>query len=125
MAYVCVAYGSIHESLIGNKGEAYNRNAWRLGIMPLDVTDGNPITVTGTTATDQEIRGDFVSLKFVYWYNPTTAGHLCNLVDSNGDIIIPMRAVTDNDTQMWPIFRRCEGIHCDDMDSGTLLLYLR
>lgn len=85
------------------------------------------IKVTGTTAADQELvaGGEVVGLKFVYWYNPTSAGHLCNLVDSNGVEIIPMRANSANDTQMWPIFRYVDGIHCDNMDSGTLYLYLR
>ena len=93
--------------------------------MPLSTTGDNPIVVTGTTSSDTEITGSNVGLKLIYWYNPTTTGHLCNIVDSAGRNIIKMRAETNNDTQMWPIFKWCEGIHCDDMDSGTLYLYLR
>ena len=90
-------------------------------------TETNRIKVTGTTAADQEIvaGGNPVGLKLVYWYNPTSEGDLCNLVDSNGVEILPMRAEKDGDTQMWPIFKYVDGIHCDDMDSGTLYLYLR
>ena len=93
--------------------------------MSLTITNDNPLKVTGTTSTSQAITTDNVGLKFVYWYNPTTSGHLCNLVDSAGDPILPMRANSANDTQMWPVFKYVDGIYCDDMDSGTLYLYLR
>lgn len=87
----------------------------------------NRIKVTGTTSTDQEIvaGGDTVGLKFIYWYNPTKTGHLCNLVDSNGVEIFPMRAAFAGDSQQWAIFEYVNGIHCDDMDSGTLYILLR
>jgi hypothetical protein len=47
------------------------------------------------------------------------------LKDSNGNEIFEMNAVIANDSQMWPIYKYVDGIHCDDMDSGTLYLYLR
>jgi hypothetical protein len=95
--------------------------------MALTVSEGtgNPIKVTGTATSDETILTGTRGLKFVYWYNPTTTGHLCNLIDVNGNPIIPMRANSNNDTQIWPIFKYVEEIHCDDMDSGTLYLYLR
>lgn len=97
--------------------------------MGLTVTKGtgNPLVVTGTTTESDDIYTETqpVGLKMVYWYNPTTAGHLCNLIDGNGNAIIKMRANTNNDTQMWPIFKYVEQIYCDDMDSGTLYIYLR
>ena len=93
--------------------------------MALSITNDNPLKVTGTTSVSQLIHDGNVGLKFVYWYNPTSTGHLCNLIDQNGDPIIPMRAISANDTQMWPIFKYVDSIYCDDMDSGTLYLYLR
>ena len=83
------------------------------------------LKVTGTTDTCQAIYSDYVGLKFVYWYNPTTAGDVCNLVDRNGKEIIPIRAAIAGDSQQLAIFKFVDGIYCDDMDSGTLYLYLR
>lgn len=81
--------------------------------------------MTGTTSSDEEIYAGQVDLKSVYWFKPTSAGHLCTLKDKNGVEIIPMNALVANDSQMWPIYKRVESIHCDDMDSGTLYIYLR
>jgi hypothetical protein len=95
--------------------------------MALTVTTvaGNILKVTGTANSSEDITTDYVALKWVYWFNPTTTGHLCNLTDNNGNDIHPMRANTNNDTQEWPIYKYVEGISCDDMDSGTLYIYLR
>ena len=92
--------------------------------MPLTVDDnGTPIIVTGTTTADTEIRDALTYIKYVYWYNPSTTGHLCNLIDGQGRGIITMRAQVDGDTQMWPIGLTVRGIHCDKMESGTLYIY--
>lgn len=97
--------------------------------MPLSISNEETgrIKVTGTTDSDTEIvaGGNPVGLKFIYWYNPTSSGDLCNLVDSNGVEIFPMRAAFVGDSQQWGVFKYVDGIHCDDMDSGTLYLYLR
>ena len=86
--------------------------------------DGTPIIVTGTATADTEIREDITYIKYVYWYNPTSTGHLCNITDGVGRSIIKMRAECDGDTQMWPIGLTVKGIRCDDMDSGTLYIYI-
>lgn len=93
--------------------------------MPLTVTGHNPVKVTGTTSVNQQIMGGVPKVKFIYWFNPTTEGHLCTLKDVNGYDIIPMRANTENDTQMWTILTNVREIWCDDMDSGTLYIYIR
>jgi len=97
--------------------------------MALTVTTGtgNPLVVTGTTTVKDDIytSSQPVGIKFVYWYKPTSEGHLCNLIDGNDNAIIKMEAVSDNDTQMWPLFKYVDSIYCDDMDSGTLYIYLR
>jgi len=88
-------------------------------------TNGTPIKVTGTTNSDTEIVPEtkLIYVKYVYWYNPTTTGHLCHITDGQGRSIIKMRAETDGDTQMWPIGSSFYGLRCDDMDSGTLYIY--
>jgi len=88
--------------------------------------DFSPIKVTGTTAVDQEVinpETSLIKIKFVYWYNPTTAGDLCVLTDEYGHEIIAMRCETDGISQVWPIFTVYASIHCNDMDSGTLYIY--
>ena len=94
--------------------------------MALTVTNFKPIKITGTTATDQEIinpSGGIIRIKFVYWYNITTAGDLCLLTDKYGNEIIPMRCEVDGESQMWPIYTAYSSIHCNDLDSGTLYIY--
>jgi len=88
-------------------------------------TNCTPIRITGTTSTDTQIipKGQLIYVKYVYWYNPTTTGHLCHLTDGSGKSIIKMRAETDGDTQMWPLGIKFDGLRIDDMDSGTLYIY--
>ncbi|NIT55412.1 MAG: hypothetical protein GWN00_03995 [Aliifodinibius sp.] len=85
----------------------------------------NRIKVTGTTGTSSEVFGDQIFVKHIYWFNPTTAGHLCTIVDKNGKTIIPMRCESDAVSQIWPIISVCDQIHITDMDSGTLMIYTR
>ena len=84
----------------------------------------NPIKVTGTTAVDEEIFSNIVFIKFVYWYNPTNVNHLLVLKDKEGADIIPMKCEVANESQMWPLWTTWHGIRCDDMDSGTLYIYI-
>jgi len=85
----------------------------------------NRIKVTGTTATSTEVFGDHTFVKHVYWYNPTTVGHLISMKDKNGKEIILLRCETANTSQVWPIISVCDQIHIDDMDSGALFIYTR
>jgi len=84
----------------------------------------NPIKCTGTTAADEEIFGNPVYIKFIYWYAPTTKGDLLSLKDSEGNDIIVACCETDGESQWLPVFTRFKNIHCDDMDSGTLYIYI-
>ena len=93
--------------------------------MPLTVSNNvNPIKCTGTTAADTEILGRPTYIKFIYWYNPTTAGDLLALKDPEGTEIVVARCETNGESQWLPVFLRFDGIHCDDMDSGTLYIYI-
>lgn len=85
----------------------------------------NRIKVTGTTETSQEVFGNQIFVKHVYWYNPTTEGHLISIKDKDGKVIISLRCESANQSQVWPVISVCDQIHIDDMDSGTLLIYTR
>jgi hypothetical protein len=84
----------------------------------------NPIKVTGTTAATEEITNRIAFIKFIYWYNPTTAGDLCVLQDKEGAEIIAMRCETDAESQMWPLWATFHGLQSDNVDSGTLYIYI-
>jgi len=88
------------------------------------LNEQNPIKVTGKTSTSVEILGEFSIIRYVRWVNPTTAGHLCWLTNNDGDYIIKMNAEANNDTQQWELDTGFDGIHCTDMDSGELYIYL-
>ncbi len=93
--------------------------------MPLAVDKTrNPIKVTGTTTADTKISDEITFIKFVYWYGPTTIDHLLALKDKDGGDIIPMKCEVAKESQMWPIWSTFHGIRCDDMDSGTLYIYI-
>jgi len=90
---------------------------------------GSPIVVTGTTNTNDEIYassgGVGIFIKWVYWYNPTAVGHLCSLKTRDGKTIIPLKAEAIGESQMWPVWGTFDNIYCDDMDSGTLYIYIK
>ncbi len=96
--------------------------------MPLTVNNtGNPIIVTGTTGSDTEIfkAASYVIIKYIYWFNPTTIGHLATIKDRTGREILPMRCEVANQSQMWPVWSKLHGIHIDDMDSGAVYIFIR
>jgi len=84
----------------------------------------NPIKCTGTASADEEILANPVFIRFIYWYNPTTAGHLLSLVDDTGNDIVVGRCETDGESQWLPVYTRFDAIHCDKMESGTLYIYI-
>lgn len=92
-------------------------------------TSGSPIVVTGTTNTNDEVytpsAGAGVKILWVYWYLPTTAGHLCALKTKDGKPILQMRCENANESQFFPLWQTWGNIYCDDMDSGTLYIYIR
>ena len=88
-------------------------------------TTGNPIKVTGTASSDETITDVLAFVKWIYWYKPTTAGHLINITDKHGNTIVPGYCETDNESQWLPIYSTCDGIHCDNMDSGALYIYIK
>ena len=88
-----------------------------------DIT-GNPFLVTGTTNTNDKITDGRVFIKYVYWYNPTTVGHLVHLVDKSRKEILKLRCEAANESQPFALWTAWDGIYCDDMDSGELKIYV-
>ena len=87
--------------------------------------NGTPIVVTGTTDVSQEVvpANQSIYVKFIYWYNITTSGHLLSIKDGNGRIITTAKCQKDGDYELLPIMLSLRGIFIDDMDSGTLYIY--
>ena len=55
------------------------------------VTTGNPYKITGTTNTNDKVTDNpNTYIKFIYWYNPTTVGHLLSVKDQEGNEIVPL-----------------------------------
>ena len=92
-------------------------------------TKGSCYKITGTTDTSSTITEDHVYIRSVYWYGPSNAAHLVNLIDKEGGPIITMSGDSTGDSspnsQQWHIEHTFEGIYCNDMDSGTLFIYVR
>ena len=90
---------------------------------------GSPIKVTGTTNTHDEIlfptQGVGVFIRRVYWYVPATAGHLLALKTKDGSDILLMRCEADSISQSVQLESYFPNIYCDDMDSGTLYIYIK
>ena len=86
---------------------------------------GNPIKVTGTTAADAQVIAttSLIHVKFMYWYNITTSGHLLVVTDGQGREIAVSKCQKDGDYEIIPIMSGHYGIRISDMDSGTLYIY--
>jgi hypothetical protein len=91
-------------------------------------TGYNPIHITGTTDVDSTVfDGGGISLmkiKHLYWFNPTTAGHLCTLKDGNGNFIAELRAEANNQSERLTVGAAYGKVVLTDLDSGKLYIYL-
>jgi len=87
---------------------------------------GNPIRITGTTDVDSEVWDSdqtLMHIKHIYWFNPTTAGHLCTLKDRDGKFIAELRAEGNNQSERLDIGAAFNSVYLTDLDSGTLYIY--
>lgn len=84
----------------------------------------NPIKCTGTNDAKQEIYGNPCFIRFIYWYNPTTAGQLLSIIDENDVDIMVAKCEADGESQFLPVYTYVKSIYCNDMDSGTLYIYI-
>ena len=89
------------------------------------LSDKNPIVIESAISGSTKVTNNQVYIKSVYWFNPTTAGHLAFLKNIHGDAIIPLRCESDGVSQFLEINVLADGVYCDDLDSGTLYVYCR
>ena len=87
------------------------------------------VTGTGTGIFQMTASGDGVAstniLVSCRWVGATTAGHQCQLQDSNGEVIFFSEANGANFTDGWAFDRKwVPGVTLATMDSGTFYLYL-
>jgi hypothetical protein len=97
--------------------------------MAITATGDNPIVVTGTTAASDDIKssGNWVISK-LYWLQPTTQAHKLALQDGNGRELFEFYCQTANSSQAFDFpngLSAQNGIYSDDMDSGTLYIYIQ
>lgn len=98
--------------------------------MAITPTGTNPIVVTGTTDAKDDIATTLTyRVTKVIWHKPTAAGHLCALQDGTDaeKAILICDAVNKNfEIDFGPDgLEFVDGIYCDDMDSGTLYVYVK
>jgi len=98
--------------------------------MALTIVGGFPLKITGTTAVAQTVISNellqaasngFIS--HVYWYKPTTAGHLLSILTSTGKEICKCVCEAENQSIIIPILDRFYDIVIDDMDSGEVQIF--
>jgi len=86
-----------------------------------------PIYVTGDTITTAiKITSSPCVIKYIYWYNPTTAAHLLAVKDADGNMLFPMYAVVAHQGLSSGLTNipAINGIYIDDLDSGSVLIII-
>ena len=85
---------------------------------------------TGDVAGDTTVTDDFVYVQKVVWYGASTAGHLGMVKNKHGIVLFPFCADAPGAAGLmmytfeFPMIPHpCDGIHVDDLDSGTLYFY--
>ena len=85
----------------------------------------NPIVVTGTTAASNKIIDHQGFVKFIRWYKPTAVGHIVSITNQYGDRVTKEYCMQANLSVDIPVFSICDGLYCDDLDSGELYIYMQ
>ena len=95
--------------------------------MAITAAGSNPIIVTGTTATSDDITEDNITIIGLYWLQPTTQGHKLALQDKNGVEKFEFYCDDANSSQLvdFPKGLYSQGLYSDDMDSGTLYVLVK
>jgi len=84
-------------------------------------TTNNGYLVKCTAASD-EVTGQF-RVTTVRWVGGTTAGHTCEITDSDDKVVFSSTADGANFIDIHPLFRQMNGIKVATLDSGTIYLY--
>jgi len=86
---------------------------------------GSPVEVGSAISASTAIITGVPYIKFIQWYKPTTVGHLCALQDGAGRTILKLYCEVANESIWAPIWGKYRDVYCDDLDSGTLYIYVR
>lgn len=62
---------------------------------------------------------------YVNWLGATTAGHVLNLTDTAGNVVLKLIAQAANDPFYIPIFETWDGIIVTTMQSGVLHVHTK
>ena len=98
--------------------------------MAITATGTNPIIVTGTTASKDDIKASGQwHITGITWLQPTTQGHKVAIQDGNGKELYEFYCQTANSSQSEKFekspLQAFDGIYSDDMDSGTLYVFIK
>lgn len=91
---------------------------------------GGVIYITGTTNASEEVTASSVAVLGIIWDAPDTDGHKLSIVDAEGNQLFKASVDTTNLGQALPFpfphphLRSADGLFIDDLDSGTVLIYL-
>ena len=96
--------------------------------MGVTATGTNPIVVTGTTGTSDDITDDNIQIIGLYWLQPTAQGNKLALQDKNGVEKWAFYCDDANSSQHAILPEGglySQGLYSDDMDSGTLYVFVK
>ena len=96
--------------------------------MAITATGSNPIVVTGTCNSSDDITDDNITIIGLYWLQPTTQGHKLALQDKNGVEKFEFYCDDANSPQWAPLPEGglySQGLYSDDMDSGVLYVFVK
>ena len=75
-------------------------------------------------STDDSTRPLPYHIKRVYWYNPTTAGHLLEILAASGDHHLIARCEVDGQSQWFDLDGEVwKDFKVSNLDSGTVYIY--
>jgi hypothetical protein len=84
------------------------------------------LRVTGTTSTPSSLFTDRRKINHIYWYRPTTAGHILSFLTNSDKDFLQFYAHSANYSQQIPLYGHdVTGLKIDDMDSGTVYIFYR
>lgn len=87
---------------------------------------GYVIKVTGTTAAAEVVTANFIRLGGILWFKPTTIGHALSVTDSAGQSFVQGYCDLADISKWWNFQDQpVNGLKIDDMDSGTVYIYVK
>lgn len=66
-----------------------------------------------------------IYVEALYWFNPTTAGHLFSITDRNSKVIFEGRCEVNAQSQYFRVENWFDGMTIGTLSSGTLYIYFK